>query len=65
MKLRGSVDKLEDIGDAVRVYLTNVRSLNAAPWRQYGPPISFEVDYKRARLSYPVGTEVVVIIRPK
>lgn len=61
MKLRGTVDKLEDAGNAVTVTLTNV---HPKLFLEYDPGISFRVSHYNARRSYPVGTVVAVHISP-
>ena len=62
MKLTAEVGKLEHLGDAAKVTLTNVKRVHGAFWEEHGPEVSFRLPLSRAK-SFPIGRAVKVTIK--
>ena len=63
MKYGGEVNEIHGRADDARITLTNVRRLDAAPWREYASGITFDVPLGRAK-SFPLGRSVTIEIKP-
>lgn len=59
MKFKGTITKLEDVGEDVRVFLTNVQRKGSASWREYGSEVSFRMPHEMAK-RYHVGRSVTI-----
>lgn len=65
MNLKGTIGKLEDVGDAVHATLVNVRSVSDAGWREYCPSLVLRIsNYHTARQAYYIGRSVSVTVNP-
>lgn len=62
MKIQCEVGKIESLGDAAKVTLTNVKRVGQAEWQEYGPEISLRVPLSKAK-SFPVGRNVKVTVQ--
>lgn len=63
MTFTGEVDELTNVGDGVKVALTNVRKKGAAAWQTCGPAVPFRVSFKDAK-HFPIGRLVKVTLKP-
>lgn len=61
MTFKGSVASLEDLGEDVKVSLTNVKRARAAQWADYSMPVAFRVPHSMAR-AFPIGRRVRIEI---